>query len=189
MYRILCASSICPPNWDQFIPSIIATILGVFLPFWLQSRWEKHKEKKEKYKLEQQKRQECGELLSRISDELQTIINKLKSIQDNTTEQNPLKTMAWEEALNTGLVVLLDSDLRRNLFRIYETISEFNSWAVVQTNFYFNHYDDNKKRTNKKLISEIATLKQKLLDDENGISFVKNTIDSYLNTELNFSIK
>lgn len=168
MAFILAASPVWPPSWDQFIPSVIATVLGVFLPFLVQSLIEKGK-----------KKGESKELLRRIYDELKNVIDKLKQIKDNTLEQNPLKTLAWDEALNTGLISMLKPNIRKDLFAIYETISVFNSWAVVKTNYYFDHIDKGKK-FNPQLNKELDDLKTKLLDNDTGIQSIRSTIKSYL---------
>ena len=168
MIHFLSSTAMWPPAWDQFIPSVIATVLGVFLPFFIQSLIEKGKRKSE-----------SRDLLRRIYDELDGVINKLNNFQDNTLEQNPLKTMAWDEALNTGLISMLKTDIRIKLFSIYETIITFNSWAVVKTNYYFDHLDSGKK-FNDSLDSELNELKKKLLDQNNGIPSVKAAIKDYL---------
>ena len=181
---MLAASAIWPPSWDQFIPSIIATILGVFLPFLIQSKIEKYKEKKEHNKFVLQKKRECNAMLLRINEELKSISKKLCDVQDNTIEQNPLKTMVWNEALNTGLLPLMDTEIRRELFRVYEIISEFNSWTVVKTNFYFQHYND-ETRTDKTLDAEIERLKEELLSQKDGIYAINKKIDHLLKEDTN----
>ncbi len=168
MNLFLSSTAIWPPAWDQFIPSVIATVLGVFLPFFIQSLIEKGRRKSE-----------SKELLHRIYDELAGVIKKLSDFKDNTLEQNPLKTMAWDEALNTGLISMLKADIRIKLFAIYETISTFNSWAAVKTNYYFDHIDSGNK-FNHSLDSELKELKKKLLDQTNGIPSVSATIKDYL---------
>lgn len=96
-----------------------------------------------------------------IKEELKKILHDLEKFNEETLDVQPLKIPSWESAINTGQVSLFDLDVRNKLFLVYNTINEFNSWCLIQTNYYFENGQNNKL-----LIKELKQIKKKLLGIE-----------------------
>ena len=141
-------------DWSQFLPDLIATFIGFLLALvgelWLENYFDRKRNKKN-----------ANSLLIRLNDELNDAINLLGNIKQNTLNQNPIKTLVWDEAINSGLVSILDTDIRIPLYSIYKEIDEFNSWCNIKTNWYFEHYDSSPY--NESLEKEIENQRQMLL--------------------------
>ncbi len=106
-------------------------------------------------------RSDIRELKNLIKEELKKVLNDLENFSEETLDVQPLKIPSWESAINTGQVSLFELTIRNKLFRIYNTINEFNSWCLVHTNYYFE-----KGEQNKLLIKEINRIKEKLLGND-----------------------
>ncbi len=106
-------------------------------------------------------RSDIRELKNLIKEELKKVLNDLENFSEETLDVQPLKIPSWESAINTGQVSLFELTVRNKLFRIYNTINEFNSWCLVHTNYYFE-----KGEQNKLLIKEINRIKEKLLGND-----------------------
>lgn len=78
-------------DWRQFIPSLIATIIGIFGPFWIQSMIEKWNKKKAALKM-----------ISQIKGELKDIVGDIKQLGDNKRYIDPIKTPIWTGIQNTN---------------------------------------------------------------------------------------
>ena len=137
-------------DWSQFLPSIIATFVGFVLA--LTGQWFLGYVKKSK---------EANELKSHIAEELNSLKIDLEQLVSTSLDVQPLKTPIWNALINAGQVALLDTNIREQLFRVYNTIQEFNSWCLVQTNYYFEN-----EKHNELLKNELTTLKAELLNTE-----------------------
>lgn len=84
-------------DWKQFIPSLIATIIGIFGPFWIQRRIEKSKQRTDALDRVEQLKSELGGVL--------------KTIEDLNDEEeryiDPVKTPVWTGLQNTNESSLL----------------------------------------------------------------------------------
>ncbi len=84
-------------DWKQFIPSLVATIIGIFGPFWIQSRIEKSKQKKD-----------ALEKVKQLKSELRTMLNTIKDLKDDEERYiDPVKTPVWTGMQNTNESSLL----------------------------------------------------------------------------------
>ena len=146
-------------DWSQFLPSMIATFVGFVLA--LTGQWFFGYIKKSK---------ESDELKSHIAEELNSIKIDLEQFVSTSLDVQPLKTPIWNALINAGQVALLDTNTREQLFRVYNTIQEFNSWCLVQTNYYFEN-----EKYNELLTNELTLLKAELLNSEN-LPFSKSII-------------
>ena len=159
MMGIMCFAA---TDWSQFWPGMIATFVGFVLALFGQFCWEKGKDVIN-----------AKHLLKRIKAELEEIKGELNDIGDNSIEAQPLKTLVWDEAINTGMISLLSDDKRKMLFGIYKQIQEFNSWFTIKTEYFFSHGNHNKD-----LCEELADQKGILLGSEQkeGKTSIDNVI-------------
>lgn len=186
MIFILVASKMFPPSWDQFIPSIIATFIGFILAlignYWLETWLEKRKNKKE-----------IKKLFERLKHELSNLKLVLSGLNKYNLEKNPLETPVWNEAINVGLISLIEADFRKKLFTVYKKINELNSWYEIKTNYYFTHPDT---PYNKELDTEIEKQINRLINNKQlstesseseiiTIDIIINCIDEILNKNMN----
>ncbi|GHT10787.1 hypothetical protein FACS189426_11700 [Bacteroidia bacterium] len=146
-------------DWSQFLPSMIATFIGFVLA--LIGQWFFGYIKKSKG---------SGELKSHIAEELNSIKLALENFESTFLDVQPLKTPIWNALINAGQVALLDTQIREQLFGVYSTIQEFNSWSLVQTNYYFEN-----ERYNELLTNELTKLKTELINNEKS-SFSRSII-------------
>ena len=175
MNYLIAASSMFPPSWDQFVPSIIATFIGFVLAligdYFLQTGLEKRKQTKE-----------VNDLFSRLLAELEDMKTVLEGLNEYTLEKNPLKTPVWDEAINVGLISLIETNLRKSLFTIYKKLEELDSWYAIKTNYYFSHP---KEPYNNELNNEIKKQVDRLLGeekyDDKTLDSEKITIDMVIN--------
>jgi len=84
-------------DWKQFIPSLIATVIGIFGPFWIQSRIEKSKQKRD-----------ALDKVKQIKSELEDILTTIRSLNVNERRYiDPIKTPVWTGVQNTSELSLL----------------------------------------------------------------------------------
>ena len=119
-------------DWSQFWPGMISTFVGFGLALLGQFLWGRVND----YFT-------AKNLLNRIENELLEIESVLEIVRKDSIEIQPLKTLVWDEAINTGLISLLKDSKRELLFKIYKQIQEFNSWFAVKTNYYFDNGEHN----------------------------------------------
>lgn len=105
-------------------------------------------------------RSDAKELKILIKEELENVYIDLKQFDEGTLDIQPLTISSWDSACNTGQLSLLNFTTRDKLFRVYNNIKEFNSWCLVQTNYYFE-----KEKLNVMLIEELRRIKKDLLKD------------------------
>ncbi len=164
------ASTCNGTDWSQFWPSMIATFFGFILAligeYFLETKLESRKHNKD-----------VKELFGRLVIELADVKKVLSKLNQYSLDKNPLKTPVWDEAINAGMVSLMEADARKQLFTVYKKINELNSWYEIKTNYYFNHFDDIDvtKRYNSELNNEIEKQKGLLVGT---ISFETKTPDN-----------
>ena len=108
-------------DWHQFIPSLIATFVGIFVPFWLQRRHDK-----------KQRRKDAERLIKQIVEELETLRKDMQEREQNmqereqkATERNaslfidPLLTPIGDSLLNSNGISIL-TDLQNYLNKKYK---------------------------------------------------------------------
>lgn len=134
-------------DWSQFLPSMIATFVGFVLA--LLGQW---------LFLFFVKTNNSHELIEHIVEELTNIKIDLEKFSCNSLDIQPLKTPVWNAVINAGQVALLDTKMREQLFSVYNAVQEFNSWCLVQTNYYFEN-----ERFNTLLTTELKKLKEEML--------------------------
>lgn len=83
-------------DWKQFIPSLVATVIGIFGPFWIQSRIEKSK-----------RRKDALVKVKQLKSELKSMLKTIKSLEDNMRYIDPIKTPIWTGLQNTNESSLL----------------------------------------------------------------------------------
>lgn len=141
-------------DWFQIALELFVTVLGFFLAIWSARVTDIIKA-----------RSDTKELKRLIKEELKKINDDLKNFNEKTLDVQPLRIPLWESAINTGQLSLLDFVTREKLFRVYNTIREFNSWCLVHTNYYFE-----KGKQNELLIQELSRIKGELLKDDSDDS-------------------
>lgn len=135
---ILSISDVFPGDWQQFVSSLVATIIGTLIgivgPFYVQSILEK-----------KEKRKKAVGYLRDIKKELEDVKQQFNSIKKTDLYLSPIKTPLWDSLINTNQIKLL-STLRvkktgfalatftKQLFQIYDWIGEYNSWWNVYVN-------------------------------------------------------
>ncbi len=132
-------------DWSQFVPEVIATFLGFGLALFGQWLWERFKDKSD-----------AKNLKKRIASELKRIKNELNNIEGIYVE--PLKIPIWDTCISTGNFKVLDVELQEKLALVYSIIREYNSWSLMQSNYYFEN-----KNINNALDEELKRLKCVLL--------------------------
>lgn len=83
-------------DWKQFVPSLLATIVGIFLPFFIQARIEKSKKKKS-----------ALDMIEQIKKELKRIVSDMEGLKENRRYIDPIKTPVWTGFNNTNEIALL----------------------------------------------------------------------------------
>lgn len=168
-------SNIWPGDWSQFLAGFVATIIGIFGPFYLQSRIEKSN-----------KKNRALHYLYDIKSELLSIKEQLLAVQKTDIYISPIKTPMWDSLINTNEIELLSllksktteptmPKLTKQIFQIYDLIKEYNSW--------WNMYSQGAvvgSRSQAELGSIevfIDELKQKLLCEKNYSNSILNTLD------------
>ncbi len=192
-------------DWRQFIPSLVATIIGIFGPFWIQSMIEKVNKKKAALKM-----------ICQIKRELKDIAKEIKKLEDNKRYIDPIKTPIWTGIQNTNEISLLtilrkkkkkankqkseqlesvtqndivdennkpQSDWYKAVYSIYGLIDEFNKWC----NLYSEQrtagrpQNDPDIKTVKNCINDLENTLCSLSDDEyESIQYVLNLLDNVL---------
>lgn len=161
-------------DWSQFIPSVIATLIGFFLAIVFQQFiYEKVKDNIKNNK-------SAKSSIEKIIDELNTIISTLEEIDEKKLYIDPIKTPVWTACLNTNEIVLLSDfldkknlkkeiplcnnkeiDICKRLFVVYGTIDEYNKWwnlaSEQKINENENCYDS--------LLKLLDNIKKKLCDE------------------------
>ena len=90
------ADMICNMDWKQFIPSLIATFVGIFLPFFIQARIEKRK-----------RQNAAKEMIEQIKTELKDTVKDIGRLEDDRRYIDPIKTPVWTGIQNTNEISLL----------------------------------------------------------------------------------
>lgn len=145
-------------NFDQFLASVLATIIGFGLTLlgqavydWLKSR---------------SAAQQC---VKSLTHELQSIEKKLKSISTKNDLDEPdlapnmvLRTPVWDGITDAyELNMLKDKNKSHEwykfLFTSYNLIREFNKWSEIYTNDYLKQYKENKESVEKEVIDLYIT--------------------------------
>lgn len=83
-------------DWRQFIPSLVATIIGIFGPFWIQRRIEKSNKKKD-----------ALSKVDQLKIELKSMLKTIGSLEDDKRYIDPIKTPIWTGLQNTNESSLL----------------------------------------------------------------------------------
>ena len=129
-------------DWSQFLPSIIATLIGFFLAIVFQ-QWiydvvrDKFTNRR---KAVEQIHEICGEL-KEIEDYL---IKEDNSKEDNRYYLNPIKTPIWDSIVNTyeiqNVAAYFDARKKKSeineykeVLIVYDFIAEYNAWHNFRT--------------------------------------------------------
>ncbi len=170
------------PDWSQFVPSIIATIVGFFLALVFQQfLYEKIKEGS-------QNRKKAKAQIDKIKNELLGVINEIEKIVEAEQERqttlayiDPIKTPVWDAVLNTNELQLIsdylyksrkkisdknNGDLLTQIFSLYGLISEYNKWH--------NLYSENRAAGRKKedllqIHQSLEETQKEIMDEANKI--------------------
>ena len=153
-------------DWFDVCFQLFITIVGFVFALWSARLIDEQKNKKDAIKLKRL-----------LSEELKNVGCFLSSYNVELLEPNPLKTPMWESVINTGQLSLLDFETRETLFRVYNKIREFNSWALIYTNYFFE-----KEKKHEKILEELKEIKTELLNNEkksneNTVSSISTVID------------
>ena len=146
--------------FDIFFQLFI-TICGFIFALWNERRLEEKKNKKDTI-----------ELKKLLKDELQRILESLETLNVSYLESQPIKTPMWESVINTGHLSLLDFSTREALFRVYNRIKEYNSWANIYTNYYFD-----KNEQNEAILNELEEIRDSLLGKIQSTEIKENNVD------------
>lgn len=192
----------CKMDWKQFIPSLIATIIGIFGPFWIQSRVEKSNKKKAALKM-----------ISQIISELKDIAVEIKKLEDNKRYLDPIKTPIWTGIQNTNECSLLtilqkkpkkvkrsknaqkeakaqnvttdeankNNDWYKAIYSIYGLVDEFNKWWNLYSEQRTAGRKPEELRTVKNCIKDLAdTLCSTSKDNKESILYITNLLDGVM---------
>ena len=139
-------------DWTEFIPNLIATFVGIFMPFFIQVRVEKS-----------QKHDEAIHRIENIKTELTDIANIMIKLNYNQIHIDPIKTPIWDGLVNTNELLLIanapekkkyrkgiqckneathEVDWYTLIYKIYGMIDEYNKWWNLYTEKLFLHDKD-----------------------------------------------
>lgn len=174
-------------DWKQFVPSLIATFVGIFVPFWVQSGREKKQHRKDALlKVEQ------------IITELNKVKEDILSISPTSLNINPLKTPIGDSLLNSNEMQLLadlqryylkksekrgnktgireDIDWYKLIFEVYSVLSEYNHWWNLYTEHFVSISSSEKDRWQKE---QSITPEQvlKFIEGSFDLSLIKKNLD------------
>lgn len=162
---------------SQFFFSLIATFIGVFLPFFIQRRRDASSRIEEAI---------CS--LKNIETELLSIKDEIGRIRSNGFKEvhlSPIQTPIWDGLLNSNGTMLL-SELRKyiqdfikknkkadsikwgqkdwyeRVFRVYNSVGEYNRWWTLYTESIYN---GRSKQEVEKLELGINKLNDELIGD------------------------
>lgn len=166
------------PDWSQFWPSIIATIVGFFLAIIFQQLIY------EAIKDNITNRRKAISQIRKICDELDAIIESLSSLDSKKTldPQNksyidPIKTPVWDAILNTNEIqnitdyfdskkrVPISIDLCKELFKLYALIAEYNEWNNFRTKQMLLSNAATTENDKDIVLEAICEVKQCILED------------------------
>ena len=125
-------SDLWPGDWSQFLSELVATIVGIFGPFYLQFLSE-----------QKRKRNNAIKYLCDIKKELIDINRQLTSIKETDIYLNPVKIPVWDSLINTNEIQILSTlnkkkqsntiYITKQLFQTYDLINEYNLWWNMYT--------------------------------------------------------
>lgn len=177
------------PDWSQFWPSIIATVVGFFLAIVFQQLIY------EAIKDNITNRKKAIAQIRKIHDELEEIIETLSpSIPEkdpldpeNISYIDPIKTPVWDAILNTNEIQNINDyfesktkphklfkrwrkasisvDLCKELFRLYALIAEYNEWNNFRTKQKLLLNESSTEDEKDTVLTAIGAVKQCILDD------------------------
>lgn len=140
-------------DWRQFIPSLVATFVGIFVPFLIQ----RHVDKSNRLK-------DALQHLCIIKDELQSVKAQIVEIVDEKFEGlhlAPIKTPMWDGLRNSNGLILISelhsallkkekrkkaqekniiakNDWYERIFSVYSGIDEYNHWWNLYSDKVFD---------------------------------------------------
>ena len=112
-------------SWEQFIPSLIATFVGIFVPFWIQSRIQKR-----------QRRNDAVDKILQVYEELTSLKGKIKEQLSITRLETPI----GDGLMNADEMSLL-ADLQRYVRRKYRRKSEQEEYIFASEDWYKMIFD------------------------------------------------
>lgn len=141
-------------DWFDVFFQLFITVIGFVFAIWSAKWLDKQKEKKD-----------SRDLKRLLMEELKEVREELSTYNVEMLETQPLKIPMWESVIYTGQLYLVDFRTREVLFRVYNTIKEFNSWALIYTNYYFE-----KGIKNSLIINALKELQKELLNNQESTS-------------------
>ena len=128
----------CEMDWKQFIPSLLATFVGIFVPFYIQGRQSKF-----------HRRNDAIRRVNQIIEELSDLKNKILSREDEALNKgtvfiNPLRLPIGDGLLKTNEMYLL-SDLQKYIYRKFKRKRNRESNFLMSSDWYkmiFEIYSD-----------------------------------------------
>lgn len=144
-------------DWKQFIPSLIATFVGIVVPFLIQAKVEKR-----------HKNSDALQRLEKIKTELSKIASQIIELNNNHVHLDPIKTPVWDGLVNTNEMLLI-ADLQKKkkgreenddwynmIYSLYGIIAEYNEWWNLYTEKLFLH---NQGVTLEPILNQLKKLK------------------------------
>lgn len=98
------------PSLLEYLPAFIATVIGVFVGISLERNIQ-----------DDQTRQRIDEMKTVLKDELERMVAYLEPQKGNNLQDH-----VWDSLINSGNILLFDSKLQRNLFKIYDQVKNLN---------------------------------------------------------------
>lgn len=119
-------------DWSQFLPSLIATLVGFGLA--LLGEWIVRSISK---------KVQAKDLKRQLSNEVENILKKIDELEKNTmlSEDNPLRIPVWKTAISSNSLNVLDKTTRSVFMRLYDNIEAYNSWYSRKTDILLSIYD------------------------------------------------
>ena len=110
-------------EWNQFIPSVIATLLGFGLALIAQRLYDEMK-----YNVARRK------MIDSFISEIESTLETIKTINFNLMLSNPIKIPVWKSAISSNkIVLLLDEEWYHVLFLCYNRLEDYNEWHNIRT--------------------------------------------------------
>lgn len=151
-------------DWTQFIPEMIATLVGFGLALLGSKIYDNYKDKGERKRL-----------VSSLVRELLIIDKTIDNLDLSLTWIKPIKYPVWDSAINANKIALIDdTDWFRELCDLYDDVQDYNEWHLLKTNLSFLLKVPGDS-------TSITTVLRKLSEDiKKKIAALLNTIESDL---------
>lgn len=147
-------------DWSDFVPSIIATLIGFGLAIVGERIYDGSKEKVARKKL-----------ISFFTIEVESIMNYISSEKFDQMMINPIKMPTWKSAISSNNIsLILSESWWQDLFSCYSELEDYNEWHNIRTKLIINNID----KKNDHRINQITNILKSQLENKDSSGNKKN---------------